>query len=126
MMRRGRVSYANAAAQQEGHAQPATAHVLHFGDLIDDFTERVVDKVDEHEIDDRARAGHCCAAPEADESPFADWRVAQPFGAVFGEQAGGSGKVATARADALAENENSRVARHLVVERLEGGAGEGE
>ncbi len=85
MMRRRRMADADAAAQQDGHPQPAAAHVLHLGDLVDDLAERIVDEIDEHEIDDGPRAGHRRAAAEADEAALADRRVAEALGAVLGE-----------------------------------------
>ena len=49
-------------ASRIGIVQPAAAHVLHLGDLVDDLAERVEDEIGEHEIDDRPRAGHRRAA----------------------------------------------------------------
>ena len=39
MVRRGRVADADAAAQQDRHLEPAAAHVLHLGDLVDDLAD---------------------------------------------------------------------------------------
>jgi hypothetical protein len=110
---------ADATAQQDGHAQPAAAHVLHLGDLVDDLAERVVEEVDEHEVDDRARARHRRTAAEPDESAFADWRVAEPLGSILLEQAGCCAEVSAAHPDAFAEHEDARIPRHLVIERLQ-------
>ena len=43
---------ADAAAQQDRHLQPAAAHVLHLGDLVEDLADAVEDEVGEHEVDD--------------------------------------------------------------------------
>ena len=53
MVRGRRVADADAAAQQDRHLQPAAAHVLHLGDLVDDLADGVEDEIGEHEVDDR-------------------------------------------------------------------------
>ena len=95
MMGRGRVSDADASSQQNGHLQTAAAHVLHLCDLIDDFTERIVDEVDEHEVDDRPGSGHGSAATQADEPALCNRRVAESLRAILREQTGCRGEVST-------------------------------
>ncbi len=79
---RRRAADADAAAQDDRHFEPAAAHVLDLGGLVDQLADGVEDEVDEHEVDDRARAGHRRAGAEADEAALGDRRVAQPLGAV--------------------------------------------
>ena len=78
VMRGRRMADADAAAQQDGHLEPAAAHVLNLGDLIDDLAHGIEHEIGEHEVDDRPGAGHGRAATQADESALADRRVAQP------------------------------------------------
>ena len=117
-MRRRAVSDADAAAQQDRHPQPPAAHVLHLRDLVDEFAERVVEKIHEHEINHRPRARHRRAATETDKTALANRRVAQTLRSVFREQSGGRPKIPPAHANALAENKDPRIARHLEIQRL--------
>ncbi len=116
----GGMADADAAAEQKRHTEPAVAHVADLGDLIDDLADGVEDEVGEHEIDDRAGAGHGGAAAEADEPPFADRRVAQARRAVDVIEAGRRLEVAAALADAFAHHEDRRITCHFLGERLEG------
>ena len=61
-LRGGRVPDASAASEQNRHFQSATAHVLHFRYLVNDFAKGIVDEVDEHEVDDRPCTRHRRAA----------------------------------------------------------------
>ena len=109
MMRGRRVADADAAAEQDRHLEPAAAHVLDLGDLVDDLADGVEDEIGEHEVDHRPRAGHGRAAAEADESALADRRVAEPDRAVSVDKPGGCVEVAAALADPLAHHEDRRV-----------------
>ena len=82
VMRGRRMADADAASQQDGHLEPAAAHVLDLGDLIDDLAHGIEDEIGEHEVDDRPRAGHGGPAAQADETALADRRVAEPDWAV--------------------------------------------
>src|SRR5262249_52323185 len=62
VMRRCRVTDADAATKQDGHPQPTAAHVLNFGELIDNLAESIIDEIDEHEIDDGPTSSHRGAA----------------------------------------------------------------
>src|SRR5258708_6778385 len=106
MVRRRRMADADAAAQQDRHLQPAVTHVLHFGNLVEDLPDGVQDKVGEHEVDDGPRAGHRGPTAQADETAFADRRVAKPFRTVQVEQSGGALEIAAALANAFAEYED--------------------
>src|SRR6516164_3571764 len=103
-MSRGRMPDADAATQEDGHVEPAARHVLHFGDLVDDFAGGIKDKVGEHEIDDGPGVSHGGAAAEADEAAFADGSIAQAQRAVKIVEAGGGFEVATALANTLPKN----------------------
>ena len=120
MMGGCRMADSDATPQQNGHSQPAVAHVADLGDLIDDLADGVEDEVGEHEVDNRASAGHGGAAAEADEAAFADRRVAQANRAVKIIEAGRRLEVAAALADAFAHDEDRRVTRHFFGESLEG------
>src|SRR5262245_15082636 len=126
MMRGGGVPDADAAAQEHRLPQASTTHVANLGDLIHHLTKCIVDEVDEHEVDNRAGAGHGGTAGESDEAALANWCVAETLRSVFGKQAGGGAKVAAAHADAFAEHEDLRMSGHFSIERLEGGADQGE
>ena len=121
MMRGRRMADADAAAQQDGHREPAVAHVLDLGDLIDDLADGVEDEIGEHEVDDRSRAGHGGPAAEADEPALADRRVAEPSGAIEVIEPGRRLEVAAALADAFTHDEDRRVACHFFGQGLEGG-----
>ena len=58
VMRGSRVTDTSATTQYNRHLQSAAAHVLHLGDLVDDLSKRVIDKVDEHEVDNRSCTCH--------------------------------------------------------------------
>ena len=109
VVRGGRVTDPNAAAEQNLHLQPAAAHVLHLGDLVNDLADRVENEVGEHEVDDRPRPGHGRATADADEAAL-----------------GCRPEVATPLADALAKNEDARVLGHLFGERFQRGLHEGD
>ena len=64
VVRGRRVADADAAAQQDRHRQPAAAHVLDLGDLVDDLADGVEDEVGEHEVDRPGRVP-VMAAPQA-------------------------------------------------------------
>ena len=81
MMGRRRMADADAAAKQDGHLDPPAAHVLDFGDLVQDLSDRIEDEIGKHEVDDRPGADHRRPPPQTDKAAFADRRVAQPVGA---------------------------------------------
>src|SRR4051794_14266983 len=114
-----RVSDADTSAQQQGHLQAAATHVLHLCDLVDDFAERVVDEVDEHEVYDGSGTRHRRTAAHAHESALRNRRVAEALRSVFVEQTGSGSEVSTPFTDSLAKDEDARVGSHLAVERLE-------
>ncbi len=126
MVRRRGVADTSTAAQQDGHLQTPAAHVLDFGDLIDDLAKRVVDEVDEHEVDHGPCAGHARAAGQANKAPFTDGRVTKSLGAVFVEQPLRRGEVSTPFADSLPHDKNRGVGGHCVIERFERRGDEGE
>ena len=109
-----RAADANAAAQDDGHFQTTAAHVLHFGYLVDQFAERIEDEVQEHEIHNRPRTGHGRTSAQTDEAALAYRGVAQALWAVQIEESGSGVEIATARPNALADDENGLVARHLL------------
>src|SRR5438445_1509370 len=100
MMRGGRVADADTAAEQDRHLEPAAAHVLHLGDLVDDLAYGIEDEVGEHEVDDRPGAGHGGATAEPHKAALADRRIAEPFRAVFLVEPHSRAKVSAALADA--------------------------
>ncbi len=114
----GRVTDADAAAQQNRHGNASARHVAHLGDLIENLAERIEEKIGEHEIDYRARAGHGGAASQADEAALADRRIAQPLRTVQSEQSFGRLEVAAALADAFAEYENCWISGHFLRQRF--------
>src|SRR5437870_4355957 len=105
MCGRGAVD-ANAAAQQQWHLQPAAAHVLHLGDLIDELSQAIEDEIDEHEIHHRTASSHCSPGAQADEAAFADRRVAESLGPETFKEAGGRVEVAAPLADPFAQHED--------------------
>ena len=121
VMRGRRVTDADAAAQHDGHLEPAARHVLHFGDLVDDFGKAVENKVGEHEVDHRPSSGHRGAASQADEAAFADRRVAQPHWTVEIEKPFRGEEVPAALADSFPHHEDPFVALHLASECFERG-----
>ena len=74
---RGRAADADRAPQDDRHLQPAAAHVLHLGGLVDHLAEGVEDEIEEHEVDHRPGAGHRGAGAHADEAALDDRGVAQ-------------------------------------------------
>src|SRR5437899_8258351 len=110
MMRGRGMADADAAAQQDRHLEPAAAHVLNFGDLVDDLAGGVEDKIREHEIDHRARPGHGGATAKADKAALANGRVAETLRSVKLVQARGGLEVATSFADPFAHDEDLRIA----------------
>ena len=121
VMRGGRVSDADATAQQHRHCQPAVAHILHFCDLIDDLSDGIENKVGEHEVDHRTRARHGGAAAHAHEAALRDRRVAQPDRPVQVEQPGRRVEVSASLADPFSHHENLGVYGHLFGERFVSG-----
>ncbi len=119
VMRGRRMADADAAAKQDGHLEPPAAHVLDLGDLIDDLAHGIEDEIGEHEVDDRACAGHGGPAAQADESALADRCIAEPDRAVQVIKPGRRLEVAAAYADPFAQDEDRRVARHLLGQALE-------
>ena len=99
---------------------------MHLGDLVGQFAKGIVQEIDEHEVDDRSRAGHRRATAEADESALANRGVAEPFGSILGEQSGGRREVSSAGPDAFTENKDARIAPHLMVEGFDRRGNEGE
>jgi hypothetical protein len=83
MMCRGGIADPDRAAQHQRHFDPAAAHILDLGGLVEQLANRVQDEIDEHKVDDRAGAGHRRASTQADKTTLADRCVAQPHGAVF-------------------------------------------
>src|SRR5262245_11738889 len=82
MVRCGGMSNADTTAQQDWHAQSPTRHVLHLGDLVDDFANAVEAEIGEHKIDDWPSASHGRTACESGKTALADRCVAEPDGAV--------------------------------------------
>ena len=121
VVRGRRMADADAAAEQDGHREPAVAHVLDLGDLVDDLADGVEDEIGEHEVDDRARAGHGGPAAEADEPAFADRRIAEANGTVEVVKPGRGLEVSAAFADAFAHDEDRRVAGHFFGQGFERG-----
>ena len=119
VMRGSRVTDASTTSQQNRHFQSAAAHVLHLGDLVHDLTKRIVDEVDEHEVDDWPRSGHRCSASESHEASFANRRIAKSIAAVLGMQSKRRSKIAAALADPFAHDEDFRVGRHGLIEGFE-------
>jgi hypothetical protein len=114
VMCRGRAAGAHAAAQHDRDLQAAVRHVLQLRGLVDQLAHRVEDEVDEHEIDDRPGAARGRAGAHADEAALGDRGVAQPLRPVLLVQPERRLEVAAARADALADDEDCRVALHLL------------
>jgi hypothetical protein len=83
MVRGGRVPDPDAPPEQNRHLQPATTHVLHLRDLVDDLPDRIQHEIREHEVDHRAGAGHGCPTCQPDEPPLADGGVAESLGSVL-------------------------------------------
>src|SRR5437868_4761148 len=106
MMRRCAVADADATPQENRHAQTSAAHVLHLRNLVDQFTERIVDEVDEHEVDHRARTSHRRAATETNKPTLGNWRVAKPLRSVLCVQTCRGTKISTTDADSFAENKD--------------------
>ena len=111
---------------QARHFQAAATHVLDLGDLVEYLPHGVEGKIQHHVIDDRARSGHGRTRAQAGEPAFVDPDVAQAHVAVAGVEAGRGVEVAAARSDALAEDENRRVSRHLLGQCFECGFGVGQ
>ena len=108
MMGRRRMADADAAPQQDRHFDPPAAHVLDFGDLVQDLAERVEDEVGEHEIDHRPGADHGRPAAQSDETPFANGRIAEPIGTEAIVKSEGRAEVAPPFADPLPHHEDRR------------------
>src|SRR5262249_13066539 len=102
----------NTAAQHDGHLEATATHILDFADLVDHLAHCIEDEVDEHEVHDGARAGHCRASTHTNKAAFADWRVAQAFGAIFLIKTERGREVATTLANTLAKNKDGRVFCH--------------
>ena len=121
MMRSRRLADADAAAQHDGHLDAPAAHILHLGHLVDNLAHGVENKVDEHEVHNRPRAGHGCAGAHPDEATLRDGRVAQAHRPVqFIEPLSGV-EVAAAWTYAFTDHKNRSVSRHFFGERLTGG-----
>ena len=118
MVRRRRVTDADAASQQDGHLQATARHVLHLGDLVHDFADRVEDEVGKHEVDHRPRPRHRRAACESHKTSFRDGSITQPLGPVEVVQPGRRLEVAAANPDPLTHDEDARVDGHLLSECL--------
>jgi hypothetical protein len=112
---------ADAAAQEEGHADPPAAHVLHLGNLVENLADRIENEVGEHEINDWPGAGHGGAAGQADKTPLRDGRVTEPLRPIEVKQPFGGLEVAAALADAFSQDEDGRVLGHLLRQGLVGG-----
>src|SRR5262245_62899701 len=113
MVRRGGMSNADTTAQQDWHAQSPARHVLHLGDLVDDFADAVEAEISEHEIDDRPSASHGCSACESGKTALADRCVTEPDGTIEVIKARGRHEVTAPFADPFAEDKDSRVHGHL-------------
>ena len=121
MMRGRRVADADAAPQQDRHLQPAAAHVLHLGDLVDDFARRIQHEIREHEIHDRPRPAHRGPASQPHKAALTNRRVAQALGSVNLKQPGGRGKIAAALTDAFTQHKDFWVFCEFLRQRFERG-----
>ena len=118
MVCRGRMADTNTTSQQDRHLQATAAHVLHFGNLVDDFTDRIEYEIGEHEIDNGSRSRHPRSASQSDESSFADRCVTESFGAVKIEQACCGFEVTAANTDPFPHHEDPGIRFHLFCECL--------
>src|ERR1051325_7392500 len=90
---------ANATTQQHRHREPAAAHILDFGDLVDELACRIEQEICEHEIDDWSRAAHRRAARKPYETSLANRRVTQSLWTVNGKETSGGAEIAAALTD---------------------------
>src|SRR2546421_267925 len=124
-VRRCRRADADAAARHDWHLEPAVAHVLDPGRLVDDLAQGIQGEVEEHVVDDWTRAAHRGAGTQAGEAALGNRRVAQPLGSKAFVQSNGRGEIAAALANAFAHHEHHRIALHLLGKPLGGGVRSG-
>src|SRR5207245_141236 len=105
---------ANAATEDDWHLQPAVAHVLNLGGLVEKLAKSVEREVKKHVVDDRSRADHRGAGAQSGEAALGDRRIAQPLRSIEFKQSGRRIEVAASRANPLADNEDCWIPRHLL------------
>jgi hypothetical protein len=96
----------------------AAGHQPELGGLIDDHVHAEHGEIDVEDLHDRPRPGESRADTDADHAGLGDRRVAHPAGAIFGQQPFRHLVGAAAFGDALADDEDFRVARHFFVDGL--------
>src|SRR6266571_2082652 len=94
----GRRADTDTAAQHNRHLEPAVAHVLNLGGLIDDLAQRIQGKVEEHVVDDRSGTHHGGTGTQASKAALDDRRIADALWPEALEQAERCREVAAAGA----------------------------
>ncbi len=103
-----------AVRSTSGKRDLPVGHVARLGDLVGDHVPGHREEVREHQLRDRAQAGHRRAHRRADDGLLADRRVADTRRAELVEQALGQLEDASGRPDVLADQHDARVAPHLL------------
>ena len=91
---------------------------MRFGGLVHHLIHGQREEVAEHDVDDRAQAGHGRADADSGEAGFGDRRVEHALGAEFFHEAGEHFEWRSRFGDVFAENADARVAAHLFGEGL--------
>ena len=118
MLGRDAAAGATLRAHDEGHAAVAARHQAELGGLVDQHVHAEHGEVHIEDFDDGAGARDGSTHTDADHAGFGDGRVAHALGAVLAEQAFSDLVGAAAFGNALADDEDQRVRRHFLVDRL--------
>ena len=126
VLRGGAARGAQRGAQHHGHFPLAAGHVMNFGGLVDHLVHDERDEIAEHDVDDRAHAGHRRADAEAGETGFGNGRVDHAVGAELGGKAGEDFERRAGFGDVLAHQEDARIAAHFLGDGFLDGFAQGE
>ena len=103
-----------AVRMHERERDLAVGHVARLGDLVGDHVPGDREEVAEHQLGDRTQTGHRRAHRGPDDRLLADRRVADPRRTELVEQALGQLEDAARRPDVLTDQDDARVAPHLL------------
>src|SRR5437588_9478134 len=128
MLRGGAAASADHRADHHRGLCLAAEHVAELGGLVEDLVEADAEEIAEHQFGDRSEAGDRGAGGGAHDRGFGDRRVDDARLAKFADEALGDAEDAAigvaltlrrgATRDILADDDDARVAAHLLAERF--------
>src|SRR5947209_13485620 len=108
----------------QGCPQSAPGHVVNLGGLVDDLVHGEGHEVAEHDLDDGAHSCHRQAHADAGYTRLGNRTIQYPLRSESVVEALGQLVDPTGTADVLTNQDDSFVARHLLMHRLIDGIGE--